>query len=71
MTIARWIVGVGILAAAVIGGAIGCSKKAEPAKTPPPGVTKEMEQIKPPAVDMGTPSSSPAPGSLPAPTEKK
>ncbi len=68
MIVSRWIACVGIAALSVASGFTGCSKPSAPAKAPP-GVTKDMEQTKPPAVDMGKPSGDQS-GSLPAPGPK-
>lgn len=54
MAMRGWLVGVGVL---VIASSMvtGCDKK-EPVK-PPPGVTKEMEEVKPPTIDLGPPGA--------------
>jgi hypothetical protein len=53
MVMRRWLVGVGVVILVSSMG-IGCGKK-EPVK-PPPGVTKEMEQVAPPTIDLGSPT---------------
>ena len=53
MVMRRWLVGAGVVILVSSMG-IGCDKKT-PVK-PPPGVTKEMEQVAPPTIDLGSPT---------------